>query len=55
MNAYAKLGKKLVLKGWIIPIMHEHQQVQAAQHIAGLRMSLLGFPAFSDFWVRREP
>jgi SgrR family transcriptional regulator len=52
MGAYARLGKQLVQDGWIIPILHEHQQIQAAPHIAGLRTTPLGFAAFGDLWVR---
>ncbi|MES2102557.1 MAG: ABC transporter substrate-binding protein [Pseudomonadota bacterium] len=52
MGAYARLGKQLVQEGWIIPILHEYQQVQAAAHIAGLHMTPLGFASFSDLWVR---
>ena len=52
MQAYEELGRQLVLQGWIIPILHEHQQIQAAPHVAGLRATPLGFASFSELWIR---
>ncbi|WP_394780938.1 hypothetical protein, partial [Undibacterium sp.] len=52
MQAYEELGRQLVLQGWVIPILHEHQQIQAAPHVAGLRATPLGFASFSELWIR---
>ncbi|MFZ6647937.1 SgrR family transcriptional regulator [Undibacterium sp. TJN25] len=54
MAAYEELGRQLVQQGWIIPILHEHQQIQAAPHVAGLRATPLGFASFSELWIRGQ-
>lgn len=51
--AYARIGKRLVQEGWLIPISHENQQISIAPHVAGVRMTPFGFVAFNELWLRR--
>ncbi|MFZ6656429.1 SgrR family transcriptional regulator [Undibacterium sp. TJN19] len=53
MRAYARIGRQLVLEGWVIPLSHENQQVSIAPHVAGVRMTPFGFVSFNELWLRR--
>ncbi|MFZ6719126.1 SgrR family transcriptional regulator [Undibacterium sp. Ji49W] len=53
MLAYARIGKRLVQEGWLIPISHENQQVSIAPHVAGVRMTPFGFVSFDEMWLRQ--
>lgn len=53
MLAYARIGKRLVQEGWLIPISHENQQVSIAPHVAGVRMTPFGFVSFNELWLKR--
>lgn len=52
MLAYARIGKRLVQEGWLIPVSHENQQVSIAPHVAGVRMTPFGFVSFDEMWLR---
>lgn len=52
MLAYARIGKRLVQEGWMIPVSHENQLVSIAPHVAGVRMTPFGFVSFNELWLR---
>ncbi|MDE2429736.1 MAG: SgrR family transcriptional regulator [Burkholderiales bacterium] len=52
LRGYAKIGRKLVHEGWLIPISHENHFVSVAPHVAGVRLTPLGFVSFRELWLR---
>lgn len=54
MQAYAGIGRELVQGYWIIPLSHESHFVSVAPHIAGVRMTPLGFVSFCELWVKKD-
>lgn len=52
MQAYAELGKQLVMEGLLIPISHEIVHVQAEAHVGGVKNLAFGLMPFADLWLR---
>jgi SgrR family transcriptional regulator len=52
MQAYAGIGKQLVMEGLLIPISHEILRVQAAAHVGGVKNLAFGLAPFADLWLR---
>lgn len=55
MPAYARIGQQLVEDGWLIPVSHENHFVSVAPHVAGVRMTPLGFVSFCELWLKDTP